>query len=136
MNLLRKLLGVFLTYRRIFLQEHPLGPFTLKLLTGATITQIQSGPVSPELVDTNQRVKRNNPDIENMRQTFKVRSFGLFPFYVFVLSEILGKRYGRLLRHQVRLGHLPSARQAQVPCDCSTHSRWSTSAEDHRKRSY
>jgi hypothetical protein len=59
-------------------KEHPLGPFTLKLLTGATITQIQSGPVSPELVDTNQRVKRNNPDIENMRQNFKENATAIF----------------------------------------------------------
>jgi hypothetical protein len=59
-------------------KEKAIGPFTLRLLTGATITQIQSGPVQPELVDTSQRVKRNNQELENVKQNFQENGTATF----------------------------------------------------------
>eukprot|EP01125_Pyxidicula_operculata_P002161 TRINITY_DN1209_c1_g1_i1.p1 TRINITY_DN1209_c1_g1~~TRINITY_DN1209_c1_g1_i1.p1 ORF type:complete len:592 (+),score=115.07 TRINITY_DN1209_c1_g1_i1:61-1836(+) len=59
-------------------KEKALGPFTLRLLTGATITQIQSGPVQPELVDTSQRIKRNNQELENVKQNFQENGTATF----------------------------------------------------------
>eukprot|EP01125_Pyxidicula_operculata_P008565 TRINITY_DN2867_c0_g2_i3.p1 TRINITY_DN2867_c0_g2~~TRINITY_DN2867_c0_g2_i3.p1 ORF type:complete len:489 (-),score=77.99 TRINITY_DN2867_c0_g2_i3:315-1781(-) len=59
-------------------KEKPIGPLTLRLLTGATITQVQSGPVQPELAETSQRIKRNNQDIENSKQTFKENGTATF----------------------------------------------------------
>jgi hypothetical protein len=53
-------------------KEKTIGPFTLRLLTGATITQIQSGPVQPEIIDTSQRIKKGNQELENTRQSFRV----------------------------------------------------------------
>lgn len=55
-----------------------LGPFTLRLLTGATITQIQSGPVQPEIADPSSRIKKNNAEIENSKQNFKENGTATF----------------------------------------------------------
>jgi len=52
-------------------KEKPIGHFVLRLMNGATISQIQCDPVHPEIVETSQRVKRNNSDLENQRMTFK-----------------------------------------------------------------
>jgi len=52
-------------------KEKPIGQFVLRLMTGATISQIHCDPVQPEIVETSQRVKRNNSDLENQRMTFK-----------------------------------------------------------------
>jgi len=60
-------------------KEKPLGPFTLRLLTGATSIQIQAGPVQPELVEpTQQRMKRNNSDLEHSKQAFKENGTACF----------------------------------------------------------
>jgi len=59
-------------------KEKAIGPFTLRLLTGATITQIQSGPVQPEIVEATQRIKRNNQELENARQSFKENGTATF----------------------------------------------------------
>jgi len=52
-------------------KEKLIGPFTLRIMTGATLSQIHCDPVQPEIVETSQRVKRNNSELENQRMTFK-----------------------------------------------------------------
>eukprot|EP01127_Copromyxa_protea_P021513 TRINITY_DN740_c0_g1_i1.p1 TRINITY_DN740_c0_g1~~TRINITY_DN740_c0_g1_i1.p1 ORF type:complete len:503 (+),score=66.74 TRINITY_DN740_c0_g1_i1:332-1840(+) len=52
-------------------KEKPIGPFTLKIMTGATVTQVRCDPVQPEIVETSQRIKRNNSEFENQRTLFK-----------------------------------------------------------------
>lgn len=59
-------------------KEKAIGPFTLRLLTGATITQIQSGPVQPEIVEGTQRIKKNNQELENARQSFRENGTAVF----------------------------------------------------------
>jgi len=59
-------------------KEKAIGPFTLRLLTGATITQIQSGPVQPEIVEATQRIKKNNQELENARQSFRENGTAIF----------------------------------------------------------
>jgi len=59
-------------------KDRPIGQITVKLLTGATITQIQSGPVQPELLEAQTRVKKGNADMELARQTFKENATAVF----------------------------------------------------------
>jgi len=47
-------------------------------MTGATISQVQTGPVQPELVETSQKIKRNNQELENAKQTFKENGTATF----------------------------------------------------------
>uniref|UniRef100_A0A6B2KZA7 SH2 domain-containing protein n=1 Tax=Arcella intermedia TaxID=1963864 RepID=A0A6B2KZA7_9EUKA len=90
-----------------------IGPLTLRLMTGASISQIQTGPVHPELVETSQRIKKNNQDLENSKQTFKENgtvtftdlkfSSGTFPtlvrlkFRVTVELKINGERQAKTI---------------------------------------
>jgi len=59
-------------------KEKSIGPVSLRLMTGATISQVQTGPVQPELVETSQKIKRNNQELENAKQTFKENGTATF----------------------------------------------------------
>eukprot|EP01126_Amoeba_proteus_P009011 TRINITY_DN13424_c0_g1_i1.p1 TRINITY_DN13424_c0_g1~~TRINITY_DN13424_c0_g1_i1.p1 ORF type:complete len:543 (+),score=125.57 TRINITY_DN13424_c0_g1_i1:140-1630(+) len=60
-------------------KDKPLGPFVLRLLTGATVSpHIQSEPVQPEIVDTSQRLKKNNTELENQKAVFKENGLATF----------------------------------------------------------
>eukprot|EP01124_Arcella_intermedia_P027378 TRINITY_DN5345_c0_g1_i1.p1 TRINITY_DN5345_c0_g1~~TRINITY_DN5345_c0_g1_i1.p1 ORF type:complete len:556 (-),score=167.31 TRINITY_DN5345_c0_g1_i1:77-1744(-) len=59
-------------------KEKPIGPFTLRLLTGSSITEIQSGPVQPELLEISQRIKKNNQDLEGSKVLFRENGTATF----------------------------------------------------------
>jgi len=59
-------------------KEKPIGPFILRIMTGGTVSQIHCDPVQPEIVETSQRVKRNNSELENQRLTFKENGTVMF----------------------------------------------------------
>lgn len=71
-------LGVVQEQAGPIFKDKPIGPFTIRLLTGATVQQIHSGPIQPELCDGNQRIKRNNADLENARQSFNENGVAVF----------------------------------------------------------
>lgn len=50
-------------------KEKSIGTITLRLLTGATISQVQSGLVQPEFV-SNSKGRRCNQELENMKLPF------------------------------------------------------------------
>jgi len=59
-------------------KEKPMGPFSLRLLTSARVHHITTGHVHPELVETSQRIKRNNQDLENAKQVFNEAGIATF----------------------------------------------------------
>jgi hypothetical protein len=71
-------LGVVQEQAGPIFKDKPIGPFTIRLLTGATVQQVHAGPIQPEICDGNQRVKRNNPDLENARQSFNENGVAVF----------------------------------------------------------
>jgi integrase len=71
-------LGVVQEQAGPIFKDKLIGPFTIRLLTGATVQQVHSGPIQPELSGTSQRIKRNNPDLENARQSFNENGVAVF----------------------------------------------------------
>eukprot|EP01121_Diplochlamys_sp_Union-15-3_P019744 TRINITY_DN7514_c0_g1_i1.p1 TRINITY_DN7514_c0_g1~~TRINITY_DN7514_c0_g1_i1.p1 ORF type:complete len:607 (-),score=88.70 TRINITY_DN7514_c0_g1_i1:95-1915(-) len=59
-------------------KEKQCGSFQLRLLTSARVQHITTGHVHPELVEINQRIKRNNQELENSKQVFNETGFAQF----------------------------------------------------------
>lgn len=71
-------LGVVQEQAGPIFKDKPIGPFTIRLLTGATVQQVHSGPIQPELYESSQRIKRNNADLENAKQVFNENGVAVF----------------------------------------------------------
>jgi len=61
-------------------KDKPIGPFILKLLRGATITDLQVSSVYPEVMDfgSNDRLKKNSKEVMNSKMNFNEEGIAKF----------------------------------------------------------